>query len=55
MLTIPLLSRTGVLHLQPTLSAETFGLDRVSGEVPFRVDMWGSNPGDMCTSNQASN
>lgn len=42
----------GVLFLQPTLTSDTFGRERVSGEVPYRLDLWGSSPGDECTSNQ---
>ena len=42
----------GVLYLQPTLSSDTFGVERVTGTVPFRADLWGMNPADSCTSNQ---
>jgi beta-glucanase (GH16 family) len=40
--------KDGVLHLQPTLSEDTFGLDTL---MHGDVNLWGGAPADQCTSN----
>jgi beta-glucanase (GH16 family) len=40
--------KEGVLHLQPSLSADTFGEDTLRGG---DVNLWGGAPADQCTSN----
>lgn len=39
----------GVLHLQPTLTAETIGEDTM---MHGSYNLWGGTPADLCTSNQ---
>jgi beta-glucanase (GH16 family) len=40
--------KDGILHLQPTLSEDTFGLDTIQhGD----INLWGGSPADQCTSN----
>lgn len=40
--------KDGVLHLQPTLSDENFGLDTL---MHGSLNIWGGSPADSCTSN----
>jgi len=40
-----------ILYLKPTLSADRFGEDAVSGLNPTTVELWGGQPADICTSN----
>lgn len=42
----------GCLYIQPTKLAETIGEQNVRNG--FTLDVWGSNPADLCTSNDAS-
>ncbi|KAG5185643.1 glucan binding protein-2 [Tribonema minus] len=41
----------GALHIQPTLTAQLFTEDGVTGVTPATLDLWGSSPADACTSN----
>jgi hypothetical protein len=41
----------GTLVLMPTYTADTIGADEVSGIVPTTLELWGSQPADVCTGN----
>lgn len=41
--------KDGVLHLQPTLTADKLGEDGVRTGT---LELWGSTPADLCTGNQ---
>lgn len=43
-------TRDGILYLKPTLTADLIGEDKVLGG--HRMDMWGSQPPELCTGNQ---
>lgn len=40
--------KDGTLHLQPTLTEDTIGLDTLQHG---SLDLWGGTPADYCTSN----
>ena len=41
----------GTLVLKPTLTADRIGENEVSGAIPTTLDIWGSQPADLCTGN----
>mmetsp|Transcript_3265 Transcript_3265/g.5063 ORF Transcript_3265/g.5063 Transcript_3265/m.5063 type:complete len:442 (-) Transcript_3265:78-1403(-) len=43
--------KDGALYIQPTLTSEIYTSDGVLGKVPSTLNLWGSHPGDLCTSN----
>lgn len=43
--------KDGALYIKPTLTADRIGASAVSGAVPTTLDVWGSQPADVCTSN----
>lgn len=43
--------RNGTLCLRPTLTRDRLGADAVDGTSPTKFEIWGSMPGDLCTSN----
>ena len=42
--------KDGILYIRPTLTEDTIGKEGLSG----RVDIWGGEPADLCTSNANS-
>jgi len=42
--------RDGVLYLKPTMTADTIGEQQMTGVIPYTMDIYGSQPGDLCTS-----
>lgn len=41
----------GILMIKPTLTADRIGEGQVSGSIPTTLDIWGSQPADVCTGN----
>jgi beta-glucanase (GH16 family) len=41
----------GVLYLKPTLLEDRIGKEAVSGAKPTTLEIWGSQPADVCTGN----
>lgn len=41
----------GTLIIKPTLTADRIGSQQVSGAIPSAIELWGSQPADVCTGN----
>jgi len=42
--------KDGVLYLKPTMTADTIGENQMTGVIPYTMDIYGSQPADLCTS-----
>jgi len=44
--------RNNTLFIKPTLTSDRIGKDAVDGTVPTTLEIWGTQPADLCTGNQ---
>jgi len=44
--------KDSILYLKPTLTEDRFGVDFIKNE---KLDLWGGQPGDLCTNPSVMN